>query len=234
MQPVPRTRTGPTPGSYGAEQVATGLMSQVYWWMSVGLGLTGLIAYAVSHVPPLTELIFGSPILFYGLLFGELAMVWFLSARISRMSAVGAITAFLIYSGLNGLTLGVVFLVYTEASIASTFFITGGTFGAMAAYGTLTKKDLSGWGSFLFMGLIGIIIAMVVNIFLQSSMLYWGITIFGVLIFTGLTAYDVQRIRAMAMDNPSMPNLAVHGALRLYLDFINLFLMLLRLFGDRR
>ncbi len=234
MQPAPRTRTGPSRGSYGREQVATGLMSQVYWWMSVGLGLTGLIAYAVSHVPPLTELIFGSPILFYGLLFGELALVWFLSARVTRMSPMGAITAFMVYSGLNGLTLGVVFLIYTEASIASTFFITAGTFGTMAAYGTLTKKDLSGWGSFLFMGLIGIIIAMIVNLFLQSSMLYWGITIFGVLIFTGLTAYDTQRIRNMALDNPSVPNLAIFGALILYLDFINLFLMLLRLFGDRR
>ncbi len=234
MQPVPRTRTGPTPGSYGSQQVATGLMSQVYWWMSVGLGLTGLIAYAVSHVPPLTELIFGSPILFYGLLIGELAMVWFLSARVTRMSPASAIAAFMAYSGLNGLTLAVVFLVYTEASVASTFFITAGTFGAMAAYGTLTKKDLSGWGSFLFMGLIGVIIAMVVNIFLQSSMLYWGITIFGVLIFTGLTAYDAQRIRSMAMNNPGMPNLAIFGALILYLDFVNLFLMLLRLLGNRR
>ncbi|MBW2461542.1 MAG: Bax inhibitor-1/YccA family protein [Deltaproteobacteria bacterium] len=235
MQPVQHRRPDFAQAqSHARNEVASALMTQVYWWMSVGLGLTGLIAYAVAHVPPLTNLIFGNPMVFYGLLFGELALVWFLSARITRMSAAGAVGGFLFYSALNGLTMAFIFLAYTEASIASTFFITGGTFGTMAVFGTVTKKDLSGWGSFLFMGLIGVIIAMVVNMFLASPMLYWGITIFGVLIFVGLTAYDVQRIRAMAADNPGAPNLAVYGALRLYLDFINLFLMLLRLFGNRR
>jgi len=215
--------------------LAASVMANVYWWMSIGLGLTGVVAYAVAHVDVLTEIIFGTPMVFYGLLIGELLLVIALSAALPRISATVAAAMFLLYSGVNGLTMSVIFLAYTETSIATTFFVTGGTFGSMALYGTLTKRDLTGWGSFLFMGLIGLIIAMVVNLFLRSELLYWIITFAGVLVFVGLTAYDVQRIRALAVSgNFPRDKLAIYGALRLYLDFINLFFMLLRLFGRRR
>ena len=217
-----------------ADSVAT-VMTNVFWWMSVGLGLTGVVAFGVAHTPAAMELIFGNRMVFWGLLLGELALVFALSAAIPRLSPLVATTMFLAYAAMNGLTLAVIFLVYTQGSIASTFFVTGATFGAMATYGTLTKRDLSGWGSFLFMGLIGVVIASIVNIFLASPMLYWAVTYAGVLVFVGLTAYDTQRIRQMAASGALPSNkLAIYGALRLYLDFINLFLMLLRIFGRRR
>ncbi len=221
--------------AHAVGEVVSGVMANVFWWMAVGLGLTGLVAFAVPQVEPLMDFVFGTPFVFYGLLLFELVLVFGLSAAMHRLPYPVAAGAFAFYAAVNGLTMSVIFLVYTQASIATTFFVTGGTFGAMAVYGTLTKRDLTGWGTFLFMGLIGLIIAMVVNLFLGSPMLYWLITFAGVVIFTGLTAYDVQRIRALAASGEvEHDKLALYGALRLYLDFINLFLMLLRLLGNRR
>ncbi len=239
MVPAMRNDFRQQRASFPAAQADAGavssVMTNVFWWMSVGLGLTGLIAFGVANTPAAIEVIFGNRIVFWGLLLGELALVFTLSAAITRLSPLVATAMFLAYAAMNGLTLAVIFLIYTQGSIASTFFVTGGTFGAMAAFGTLTKRDLSGWGSFLFMGLIGVIIASVVNIFLASPMLYWAVTYAGVLVFVGLTAYDTQRIRQMAASGALPANkLAIYGALRLYLDFINLFLMLLRIFGRRR
>jgi FtsH-binding integral membrane protein len=173
-------------------------------------------------------------------LFAELGLVFYLSARINKIQAGTATGLFIGYAALNGLTLSMIFLAYTAESIAGTFFITAGMFGSMAVYGLVTKRDLSGWGSFLFMGLIGVIIASIVNIFLKSSSLYWAISLIGVFVFGGLTAYDVQKIKKMGEDGimeqgeEMVKKGAIMGALALYLDFINLFLMLLRFFGGSR
>lgn len=211
------------------------VFSQVFWWMGIGLALTAVTAMGVVYFEPLQRVIYSSPIVFYGLMIVELGLVWYLSARLATLSWSTALTLFLVYAGINGLTLSVLMLMYTSASIVSTFFVTAGMFGAMALYGTATKRDLTSWGSFLFMGLIGIILASIVNIFLNSSMLHWLVTFAGVGIFVGLTAYDTQQIKNMAVGN-DMPigKLAIYGALALYLDFINLFIMLLRLLGSRR
>jgi len=220
--------------------VATVFLAKVFNWMSSGLGLTGITAFMVANSVAAKQLIFGNQIVFYGLIFGELGMVIYLSARIQKISAQAATGLFVGYSVLNGATLAAIFLAYTTTSIASTFFIAAGMFVAMAAYGTVTKKDLSSMGSFLFMGLIGIIIASVVNMFLGSPMISWVISAIGVLVFTGLTAYDIQKISHIGasgiMENgaAAIRKGAIMGALALYLDFINLFLSLLRLLGDRR
>lgn len=217
---------------------ATIFLAKVFNWMAVGLGLTGIIAFITAHTS-MAQMIIGTP-LFFILILAELGLVFYLSARIDKIQASTATGLFLGYSVLNGLTLSVIFLAYTSSSIAATFFITAGMFGAMAVYGLVTKRDLSGWGSFLFMGLIGIIIATIVNIFLQSSNLYWAISFLGVFIFTGLTAYDVQKIKRMgeqgimSQGEQAITKGAIMGALALYLDFINLFLMLLRFFGSSR
>jgi len=219
---------------------STVFLAKVFNWMAIGLGLTGLAAFLTVNSQAALQLVFGNKIVFYGLIFGELGLVFYLSARIERISAQAATGLFVFYSILNGVTLSAILLLYTMTSIAATFFIAAGMFAAMAIYGFVTKKDLSSWGSFLFMGLIGIIIAMVVNIFLASSMMSWVISGIGVIIFTGLTAYDVQQITRMGeqgiMDGGEavIRKGAIMGALKLYLDFINLFLMLLRLLGDRR
>jgi hypothetical protein len=188
--------------------------------------------------PALLQAVFGTPLLWV-LVIGELALVFILSARINRMSAQAATAMFLAYSGLNGITLSSIFVVYTATSIASAFAVCAGMFLAMSLYGLITKRDLTSWGSFLFMGLIGILLAMVVNIFLRSTMMGFIINCLGVLIFTGLTAYDTQQLKDMGASAPMGDALALRrgtimGALRLYLDFINLFLMLLRLFGQTR
>lgn len=221
-------------------QDATYFLAKVFNWMAIGLGVTGLTAFLVTMSVTAQKIIFGTPILFYGLIIGELGLVMYLSARIERISAQAATGIFVAYSILNGLTLSSVLLLYTGTSVATTFFVTGGMFGTMAIYGTVTKKDLSSWGSFLFMGLIGIVIASVVNIFLGSSMMSWVISAIGVIVFTGLTAYDVQQIMhigasgIMEGEGTAIQKGAIMGALKLYLDFINLFLMLLRFLGDRR
>lgn len=211
----------------------------VYWWMTAGLALTGLVAWLVVHSPTMIELIFGNRMIFFVLLFSELGLVIFLSARIQRLSGYTATMLFLAYSALNGATFSVFFLAYTMSSIASVFFITAGTFGAFSLYGYVTKRDLTGVGSFMMMGLFGIIIASIVNIFMQNPMLNMVISYAGVLIFVGLTAYDTQRLRVMGESVPADDHEAVRrgtimGALTLYLDFINLFIMLLRIFGQRR
>jgi FtsH-binding integral membrane protein len=210
----------------------------VYGWMGAGLTLTGVVSALTISSPAALQLIFGTKWVFYALLFGELGLVIWLSSAITRLSARAATGMFLFYAALNGVTFAVIFLAYTRTSIASTFFITAGTFGAMSLFGYVTKKDLSSWGSFLFMGLIGVIIASVVNIFLKNPMIYWVVTYCGVIVFVGLTAYDTQKIKAMAAqgfsDSDTERKGAIIGALKLYLDFINLFLMLLRIFGRRR
>ena len=213
-------------------------ITTVYAWMAGALALTGLTAlYTVSN-EGLLQAIAGNQIFFYALIFGELGAVIYLSAAINRMRAQTAMLVFLLYSVLNGLTFSVLFLIYTSSSIASTFFITAGTFGAMSLYGYFTKTDLTRIGNLAFMGLVGIIIASIANFFLQSEMLYWITSFIGVAVFVGLTAYDTQKIKQMAAytdaDTESGQKSAIMGALALYLDFINLFLMLLRFFGNRR
>ena len=213
-------------------------MVRVYNWMTTGLGITGLVAYTVADTPALTEMIFGNPIIPIVLIIAQLGLVFWLAARVMQMSAQQATGVFVLYAALTGVTFSVIFLTYTASSITSTFLVTAGTFGAMSFYGYTTKKDLTSWGSFLFMGLVGIIIASVVNIFLESSAMYWVITYAGVLIFVGLTAYDTQKIKEMNIlgneGTEEDTKEAIRGALSLYLDFINLFLMLLRIMGDRR
>ena len=220
-------------------QVDQGLRSymlRIYNYMATGLGLTGLTAYFVAITPSLFNAIYGTP--FYWIVaLAPLGFVFYLSARLHKISFAKAQTIFWIFSGVMGLSMAYIFIAYTGASIARVFFITAGTFAGMSLYGYTTKKDLTGWGSFLFMGLIGIIIAMIVNIFLQSGMLSFIISCVGVLVFVGLTAYDTQRIKEMyyASDHPEISGKkAIMGALKLYLDFINLFIMLLHLFGQRR
>ncbi len=211
---------------------------RVYNWMGIGLATTALVAMFTASSQSMLQLIFATPMVFFGLIAVELGLVIALSAAINRLQASTAALMFFIYSALNGLTLSAIFLAYTQASIASTFFITAGTFAAMSIYGYSTKRDLTSWRSFLFMGLIGIILASVVNLFLHSESIYWVVTIGGVLVFVGLTAYDTQKIKEMAYQGFGDAEMerkgAVIGALRLYLDFINLFLLLLRLFGGRR
>ncbi|HTZ01830.1 MAG TPA: Bax inhibitor-1/YccA family protein [Xanthobacteraceae bacterium] len=222
-------------------------MIRVYNYMAAGVALTGVVAWltfsaAVTDVGgalQLTQfghLIFQSPLMWV-LVLAPLGMVFFMSYRINRLSASAALTMFFVYAGMLGLSLASIFLVYTGDSITRVFFISAATFGAMSLYGYTTQRDLTGVGSFMFMGLIGIVVAMLVNVFLRSSGLDWAISVIGVLIFVGLTAYDTQRIKEMysPMDDGTIAGRkAVMGALSLYLDFINLFLMLLRLFGDRR
>jgi FtsH-binding integral membrane protein len=210
------------------------IIRQVYAWMGAGLTLTALLAVMTVSSPSMLQLVIGNRLVFFGLIIGELALVVVLSAAINRLSAAMAILLFITYASLNGVTLSVIFLAYTAESIASTFLITGGMFGAMSAYGYLTRRDLTSWGSFLFMGLIGIAIASLVNIFFVGSILYWVTTYCGIIVFTGLTAYDTQKIKAFTLRGEGGTKPAVLGALTLYLDFINLFLMLLRIFGRRR
>jgi len=213
-------------------------MLRVYNWMTTGLGITGLVAYAVAYTPSLTAILLGNPFLPIVLMIAQIGLVFWLASRVMQMSAQKAMGVFLLYATLTGITFSVIFLAYTAASITSTFLVTAGTFGAMSFYGYTTSRDLTSWGSFFFMGLIGIIIASVVNIFLQSSLMYWVITYVGVLVFVGLTAYDTQKIKEMNIlgneGTDEDTKEAIRGALSLYLDFINLFLMLLRIMGSRR
>ena len=207
----------------------------VYGWMFGGLLLTTVAALWVVASPAMQALVIRNPIVMIGLIIAELGIVLFLSFRITKMTAATAASAFLVYAFLNGLTLSVIFWAYSGASIVQAFLTAAGMFGAMSVYGLVTKRDLTSWGSFFFMGLIGIIICSVVNIFLHSTGLSFVISVLGVFIFLGLTAWDNQKLKGMAtVTGPMQENLSVIGALALYLDFINLFLFLLRLFGDRR
>jgi hypothetical protein len=220
------------------QAIQAAFMSKVYTWMSGGLAITGLIAMWVASISGIELMIQENMMLFYGLIIGEILLVGYLISMINRISAQTAGIIFTAYAAINGLTLSVVFLAYTSESIASTFFVTAGTFAIMSVYGYYTKKDLTSWGNLLFMALIGIIIASVVNFFMQSEMLYWLVTYAGVFIFVGLTAYDTQKIKRMSVasevGSEQEAKGAIVGALMLYLDFINLFLLLLRLLGDRK
>ena len=219
-------------------QVDEGLRSymlRVYNYMGSGLALTGIVAYIVAHTP-LYQALFGSGIGFI-IMFAPLGIVFFMGAKINTMKPRTVQTLFWVFSILMGASLSYVFLTYTATSIVRVFFITAATFGAMSLYGYTTKRSLARWGSFLFMGLIGVIIAMVVNIFLQSSLMHFVISVVGVLVFTGLTAYDTQRIKQAYIETDGqgmMTKKAIMGALSLYLNFINLFMMLLALFGGSR
>lgn len=211
---------------------------RVYNWMAMGLAITGLTAFAVSSSETLVQLIFGNPILFWGLFIVEFLMVLGLSAAINKIPSIVAIGLFFLYAFVNGITLSFIFLAYTSASVYSTFLICAMMFGSVSVLGYITKMDLSKMGSFLFMALIGLVIASVVNIFLANSTLYWIISYAGVLIFVGLTAYDTQKIKQMAYNIDANSETgkkgAIIGALTLYLDFINMFLFLLRILGNRR
>lgn len=214
------------------------LMRKVYVWMTLALVLTGITAYGVASSPSLMMTIFQTPAIMWGLIIAELAIVIAISAAINRLSLTTATLLFVLYSVLNGATFSLIFAVYTMSSIANVFFITAGTFGVMAAYGYFTKRDLSSWGKLLLMALIGLIIATLVNVFLvKSSGFDLILSYAGVLIFVGLTAYDTQKIKQMLAMQTDMgegaQKVALLGALSLYLDFINLFLYLLRIFGRR-
>ena len=212
----------------------------VYNWMALGLGLTGLVAYFVAGSPALIQFIFGNMLIFFGLIIGQLALVYTISSRVHKMEASTATKLFLFYAALNGATLAAVFLAFTASSIASTFLICAATFAACSIYGMTTKRDLTSLGGFMFMGLIGIIIASVVNLFFRSTAVMMIVSYLGVFIFIGLTAYDTQKLKTMAMTQPEgldegvIRKGSILGALSLYLDFINMFLFLLYIFGDSR
>ena len=214
------------------------LMRKVYLWMALAMVITGLTSYYVATSAALLEMIFTNSAVLWGLIIGEFALVFGLSAAINKLSLPVATLMFVLYSVVNGATLSFIFLVYTSTSIVNVFLITAITFAVMAAYGYFTKKDLTSWGRMLFMALIGLIIASIVNIFLKSSGMNMVISYIGVLVFVGLTAYDSQKIKEMLMQAPdageTMQKLALLGALSLYLDFINLFLYLLRILGSSR
>jgi FtsH-binding integral membrane protein len=222
-------------GVASAERV-TAFLRKVYGWMCVGLAITATVALGVASSPALVQAIFGNKILFFGLFIAELGLVFYLSARINKMAASTAAGLFLLYSALNGATLSFIFLAYTGTSIGSTFLVTAGMFGALALYGTATKRSLAGVGQFAFMGLIGVLLASLVGMFWKSEGLQFVISIVGVIVFTGLTAWDAQRLKTMAVTVPesSYGSYSVVGALALYLDFINLFLFMLRFLGGRR
>ncbi|AJJ20752.1 MULTISPECIES: Bax inhibitor-1/YccA family protein [Yersinia] len=224
------------------ERANTGIqayMAQVYGWMTCGLLLTAVVAWYAANTPAVLNFIFSSQITFFGLIIVQLGLVFVISGMVNRLSGSMATSLFMLYSALTGLTISSIFIMYTSSSIASTFLIAAGMFGAMSFYGYTTKRDLSGMGSMLFMGLIGIVLASIVNIWLKSTALMWAVTYIGVLVFVGLTAYDTQKLKNMgsqldANDKDNFRKYSIVGALTLYLDFINLFLMLLRIFGNRR
>lgn len=213
------------------------LMRNVFLWMCGALAVTGLTSYYVATNYAIQELIFGNKLVFYGMLIGEFALVIGLTAAINRLSSVTATLMFLLYSVLNGATLSSIFLVYEMGSIATTFFVTAATFGVMALYGAVTKQDLSKMGNILVMALIGLIVASLVNLFLKNGLMDMIISGIGVLVFVGLTAYDTQKIKLMLADaeaGETTEKIALLGALSLYLDFVNLFLYLLRFLGNRK
>lgn len=226
-------------GNYASKAAQSTLLRSVYVWMTLALVITGFVSMYVAQSYQLISLIFGNKLALWGMLIAELAVVFYLSARINSISFTKATVMFIIYSILNGATLASIFLVYTMSSIASTFFVAAGTFGVMALYGYVTKSDLTRIGNICLMALIGLIIATLVSIFWQNSMLQMIITYAGVILFVGLTAYDSQKIkRLLTADGIEVTEetqkIALLGALTLYLDFINLFLYLLRLLGDRK
>ncbi|MES0445118.1 MAG: Bax inhibitor-1/YccA family protein [Desulfobacterales bacterium] len=233
MQSIPAQRTE------AQIQVNTFIRS-VYNWMAIGLGLTGFTALYVSNSETLLKMIFGNQLIFFGLIIGELVLVFSLASRVNKMQASTATSLFVLYAALNGVTLSAIFLIYTRSSITSTFFICAATFVASSIYGTVTKRDLTSFGQFMFMGFIGIFIATIVNIFIGSYGLQMIISYIGVIVFVGLTAYDTQMLKAMALTQPAgldagvVRKGAIIGALKLYLDFILMFQYLLFILGVSR
>lgn len=223
-------------GRVSAEERISAFLWKVYGWMAIGLGITAVMAVMVASSPELTNVLVGNRLVFFALVIGELGLVFYLSARAPSLAPGTAAGLFALYSALNGVTLSVVLLAYTGESVATTFMVTAGMFGALALFGSTTKRSLAGVGQFMFMGLIGLILASLVGMFWHSDALQFLISVVGVIVFTGLTAYDAQRLKQMALALPAgeAGSYAVVGALSLYLDFINLFLMLLRFTGSRR
>ena len=217
-----------------AERVSAFLW-KVYGWMAVGLGLTAVVAFAVAGSPDLLRVLVGNRLVFFALVIAELGLVFFMSSRADRLSPGTASGLFALYSALNGVTLSAILLVYTGESVTMTFVVTAGMFGALALFGSTTKRSLAGAGQFFMMGLVGLILASLIGMFWHNDALQFLISVVGVIVFTGLTAYDAQRLRQMAFQLPDgqLAGYAIVGALSLYLDFINLFLMLLRLTGRR-
>jgi FtsH-binding integral membrane protein len=211
-------------------------LNAVYGWMGLGLAMTATTAWLVAGSPTLVRAIFVNRLLFWGLMIAQLGIVFTLSARVQRLSASSASLLFILYSALTGVTMSFVLLLYTGESVATTFLITAGMFGGLAAYGTMTRRNLAGLGQFLFMGLMGVVLASIVGMFWHSDGLQFAISFIGVIVFSGLAVYDAQRLKAMALATPDgqIGSYAIVGALALYLDFINLFLFLLRFTGSRR
>jgi len=223
------------PAEMSAERVSA-FLQKVYGWMFLGLAVTAVVASTVAGSPALIQHIFSNQFLYFGLILAQLGLVFYLSARVQTLAPNVAMTLFVVYSALNGVTLSFILLIYTGESIGTTFLVTAGMFGAVAIYGSTTSRSLAGAGQFFFMGLIGLILASIVGIFRHSDALQFLITVIGVIVFTGLTAWDAQRLKQMALTVPAERSgaYAVVGALALYLNFINLFLMLLRFLGGRR
>ncbi|HJX90370.1 MAG TPA: Bax inhibitor-1/YccA family protein [Pyrinomonadaceae bacterium] len=219
-----------------ADERVSSFLAKVYGWMFFGLLITAGTAYVIASSPVLVATIVLNRFLFWILAFAQLGLVFYLSARVEKLAPVTAAALFLLYSGLVGVTSSVIILAYTSASIVSTFIVAAGMFGATAVFGTLTKRRLASLGHFMFMGLIGIILASIVGLFWQNDALQFVISVVGVIVFTGLTAWDAQRLKHMAVAIPDghIASYAVVGALSLYLDFINLFFFMLRLSGGRR
>ena len=233
-----RFETAPVYGSASvqAAERATAFLRSVYAWMCAGLAVTAVVAFAVAGSPAVLRALVGNQLLFWGLVLGELGLVFYLSARAATLAPRTAAALFVVYSALNGVTLSFVLLLYTGTSVATTFVVTAGMFGAMAGYGSTTTRSLAGAGQFFFMGLVGLVLASLVGLFWHNDALQFLISVVGVIVFTGLTAWDAQRLRQMALALPAgaVGSYAVVGALSLYLDFINLFLFLLRFTGSRR
>jgi uncharacterized protein len=223
-------------GSVATAERVTTFLRAVYGWMCVGLGITAVVAYSIASSPALVQALVMNRLLLLGLFVGQLALVFYLSARVDRVSPSTATLLFVGYAALTGVTLSVILIAYTGASVATTFVVTAGMFGALAIYGSTTSRSLAGAGQFLFMGLIGLVLASVVGMFWQNDALQFLISVVGVIVFTGLTAWDAQRLKQMALAVPQgqLGSYAIVGALSLYLDFINLFLFLLRFLGNRR
>jgi len=218
------------------DERVTSFLSKVYGWMFAGLLITAGTAMVVASSEALINIFIVNPIMRFGAIIAQLVLVFYLAARVHKLQPITAAGLFLVYSALTGITASVVLLVYTGASIVSTFVVTAGMFGTTALFGTVTKRSLAGLGQFMFMGLIGLILASIVGIFWHNGALQFVISVVGVLVFTGLTAWDAQRLKQMAVALPDgrVGSFAVVGALSLYLDFINLFFFLLRFTGSRR
>jgi uncharacterized protein len=227
--------TMPTSPAAAAERV-TVFLRAVYGWMCVGLGLTALVALQVANSPAIVNHLVSNQLLYVGLILAELGLVFYLSARVERLAPGTAKALFVVYAALNGVTLSLVFLAYTGQSVADTFIVAAGMFGAMALLGSTTRRSLAGLGQFAYMGLIGLVLASLVGLFWHNDALQFAISGVGVIVFTGLAAWDAQRLKQLALSTTEghMRSLAIVGALSLYLDFINLFLSLLRFVGTRR